>query len=91
MAYGAILERLCTATYRRFESCHFRVSVTEVINANYDRNILAFICVATAVVMLLIGALVLTTDVGVQWFLLPASWWVGGMMVWGYGKFLRRR
>lgn len=67
------------------------MSTLEYINDNYDKSILVFIFGATLAVMVLIAILVLTVDLPMSWVLLPASWWVGGMMVWAQGRYMRTK
>ena len=67
------------------------MSTLEYVNDNYDRSILLFIFGATLAVMVLVTALVFADLASLRWILLPAAWWVGGMMVWAQGKYMRTK
>ena len=53
----------------------------------YDRRVLTIVTALTLSVIVLLAVITLAgTAVGSLWFM-PIGWFVGAVMVWGYGKY----
>jgi len=56
----------------------------------YDVRVLSIVAALTVAVIVLLAVVSLAgTSVGTLWFM-PIGWFVGAVMVWGYGKYYGR-
>lgn len=82
-AYCAGLLNQCDPKgHQGFESLIFRV--------NNEKHTILFIFGATLAVMIFLAIFIALEEIGTEWVLLPASWWVGAMMTFAFDKYWKR-